>query len=222
MSTGITVDPGALREFLTSAEQRIAAARGRMLGTIGAHLERRMKEAAPLKSGRLRNSIGFVQTGDSRVEVGVLRSRDGRPLVYGPIQEFGGTVEGKPWLAIPIGKGLKTKAGVGGIRARDVIANPAQAGVTSTFFARSKAGNLILFGTLGRTARGRQRTRRYFRDAGDGMGPAAPIRSSIVPLFVLKASVQIPGQHYIFGTYDREAQRIQDFVSHTVDEVING
>ena len=79
------------------------------------------------------------------------------------------TITGDPWLTIPL-PGALDNHGVPRGRARD------EAVFGKTFFAHSKAGNLLLFGVLN-----------YVKGAKKGEA-----KTSIIPLFVLKHSVDVP------------------------------
>lgn len=105
---------------------------------------------------------------------------------YAGLQEFGGVVIAKDkFLAIPL-KDALTPAGVS--RYPSPIKDSIKASGKfpgGSFVARSKAGNLIVFGRLGKSAKGRQKTR-------GATIRGAKVWSAIVPLFVLKRSVAVP------------------------------
>lgn len=109
------------------------------------------------RSGALRRSFGTAVTGEKSVDtwVGVVYSTS----EYARIQEYGGTGLPKKsqFLTIPLGA-ARTGAGVtrGGARS-----------FPNTFFAKSKAGNLLMFQRQGK---------------------------KVVPLFALKKSVSIPAR----------------------------
>lgn len=89
--------------MLTAAEQSRAYVEGRIKRRLSGAVLRR-------QGGALRDSLATeVQSDKARV---VVRVRVGDGLKYARIHEFGGTIQGKPWLVFPIrqrGKG-KTKA----------------------------------------------------------------------------------------------------------------
>lgn len=107
------------------------------------------------RTGALRRSFGTAVTGEGSIESWVGTVYTTSP--YARIQEFGGTVTPKKsqFLTIPLA-GARTGAGAtrGGARS-----------FPNTFFAKSRAGNLLMFQKQGK---------------------------KIVPLFVLKKSVSIP------------------------------
>lgn len=208
-------DADRLRALFTGAQARMKAAILSSLEQVGRKLEAEAKKRAPVSAGILRSSIAHQVSEAGILEVGILTAPGGNPLVYGRIQDLGGTVKGNPWLTIPL-DAMKTKAGVGAIRARE-------AGVRfpgGTFFQMSRKGNLILFGKLGRTAKGRQRTKGFNRAAGDGVGPPSRERSSIVPLFVLKSQVTIKGNRYLTGAVADNLEFAASFIGQRVAAVM--
>lgn len=98
---------------------------------------------------------------------------------YAKIHEYGGTIKpvNSQWLTIPL-EAAKTRAGVARGGARDY---------KNTFFATSKAGNLILFQRLGKSAGGRQKRRTFVRNG-------VREKSDIEPLFLLVKEVTIPAR----------------------------
>lgn len=103
----------------------------------------------------------------------------GNPMKYAALQNFGGTVTPKSakFLAIPIAKMPKSA------KPRDF---------KNTFFAKSRAGNLILFENLGTKGRGKNKT------------------ANIRPLFVMKTSVTIKPRPFMkwFPEMKAKAQEI--------------
>lgn len=124
MPTGIRVEGG--REL----EQRFGGLKGaidteiaRLLREVGKDLEGKLKHALTgeklnVRSGHGRDSIGFAPADPTtNVEVGVIRPKDGKVLVYLYKQEIGGQILPKgQFLVFPTkGNPYLTKAGVGGI-----------------------------------------------------------------------------------------------------------
>jgi hypothetical protein len=140
-----------------------------------------------VRSGRLRDSISSVVLDEENGITGLIGSgvRQGNRVIYANIQETGGTVTPKrvKWLTIPLQAAL-TPAGVPRGRARDF---------QNTFFAYSKAGNLILFQRQGK---------------------------SIVPLFVLKKSVKVPASHYMSRTADEVHADVVDIMLRRIEKEI--
>lgn len=75
--------------------------------------------------------------------------RVGSPMIYAPVQEYGGEIHAKnhPHLAIPL-QAIKTTRGVARGTARSVIANPSSFGFDSTFY---RSSSQIIFGRRGGT-----------------------------------------------------------------------
>lgn len=107
-----------------------------------------------------------------------------RSAVYGPIHEFGGTITPKraQWLTVPLPAAM-TPAGVVKGRARDF---------PSTFVARSRAGNLIIFQ----------------RGVGGG----------VTPLFVLKKKVTIPARRWASISVEESLDGLDRIVQQVIDE----
>jgi len=91
-----------------------------------------------VRTNRLRGSINY-KIFDSIKELFVSA---GTNIAYGRIHEYGGTIEGSPWLTIPL-PAAQTASGVLRARARDWV---------DTFFRTSSNGNLILFQKRGKEA----------------------------------------------------------------------
>lgn len=123
-----------------------------------------------VRSGQLRASMGSIITIEKDGLQGTIGSgvRQGGRVAYANLQERGGTIRPKTaqWLTIPLPAAM-TASGVARGRARDF---------DNTFIKKSKAGNLIIFQSKGK---------------------------SIVPLFILKKSVEIPASHYLSITRDQ-------------------
>ncbi len=124
-----------------------------------------------VRTGRLRGAADaeVVETGSVvSLQLGILEQSEA--LVYGPIQEFGGTVKpvNAQHLYIPT-EFAKTPAGVPRFTPRGAESEYA------TFVRRSRLGNLLEFG----------------RPLGGG---------DVVPLFVLKDEVIIPATHFVGST----------------------
>lgn len=191
---------------------RMAAAAGggfrqhllRRLRTLseGAKAEARLNATAGprVRTGLLRNSIRNVaQPYEQGVEFGLRAGSERGPLTYARLIERGGVVNAvrTTYLAIPL-REAKTAAGV----LRPEFAVPTLKMVPGLFVLRSRSGTLFLARALGRTAKGRQRTRRYSR--GDGTTG----RSSLQILFALKGSVRIPAFRYLGRAMDDARTRI--------------
>ncbi len=117
------------------------------------------------RSGRLRSSISTrVREKDGRLAAYIgSGQRTGKPAVYADILETGGIVRPKncQWLTIPTRQNMTGAKGNIRYRAREV---------PNGFFARSKAGNLILY-------------------RGGNKRPEA--------MFILKKQVKIPARRYL-------------------------
>lgn len=129
------------------------------------------------RTGRLATSIGSKTFIDGAGVKGVVGSgvRFGARVNYADILETGGTIHAKPgkWLTVPL-KAAKTKAGT--------TRYPEARDYPNTFLKKSRAGNLIIFQKIGKTA--------------------------IRPLFVLKKSVNIPPFLYLSKTASQMSKRI--------------
>lgn len=196
---GVRIDIGSVVTRFTSVETRLREAVASSLQQVGLELERQIKVSTPYLSGRLRGSIGNQMIGDSAVEVGVVHPEDGSVLRYAAVQEYGGTIDGKPWLAIPLGA-MKTPAGIPRARAAYVRDHPGEFGFESTFVLPNRRstkqfGSPIVFGKRG----------------GDG---------GIVPLFVLKHSVTIKGKGYVTKTVDAHRRRLTAYISSNVAKAL--
>lgn len=138
-----------------------------------------------VRSGRLRNSISSIVRDNGTQLEGIVGSgvRQGNRVPYADIHEVGGVITPKnvQWLTIPLRAAL-TPAGVPRGRARDF---------EDTFFAYSKAGNLILFQRKGKKA---------------------------VALFLLKKSVTIPARRYMSITAEESASKIVDIMINRIDK----
>lgn len=126
----------------------------------------------------------------------------GARLVFGPgslpyaaIHEYGGVVTGNPNLTIPLDE-AKTAAGAARYSARRVISDPSVGGFAGTFFGKSRAGNVILFGVPG----GRN---------------ARP-----VPLFVLKQSVRIPPRRYVSTAMSAVVPKVPGIVNEAIRDAV--
>ena len=194
MRISVEVDAEALRLAMESLKGAITTGVAIGLDRAGQRIENDLKRAAPVKSGRLRGSLGYRVNNGTELEVGSLTGDTA--LIYARQVEFGGTIVGKPWLAIPLSS-MKTKAGVGGIRARDVRASPSQFGYSGTFVAKG-----VVFGKLpGKTKKGGK---------------------NIVPLFALKKSVDQKGRPYLIPTVERDLPMIADEIKAAVDAAAGG
>ena len=137
-----------IERLFRGARGRFEQGLGKVLNRHGAIMARNAIKRAPVKSGQLRRSIQHVVEDSRSLRVGIVTPD--KPLVYARIREFGGTITGKPTLCFPLpgvrGK-IVTASGVGGVRARDVIANPQAYGYSSTFL--SKSGRAIMGNPIG-------------------------------------------------------------------------
>jgi hypothetical protein len=104
-------------------------------------------------------------------------------MVYAKIQEDGGTIKAKggKWLCIPLPAALDSHG-------LPLKSSPRE--WPNTFFAKSKAGNLIIFQRVG---------------------------TNIIPLYVLRTSVVIPARLGMKTTLDAG---LPYFVSRAVDELV--
>ena len=194
MRISVEVDAEALRLAMESLKGAITTGVAIGLDRAGQRIENDLKRAAPVKSGRLRGSLGYRVNNGTELEVGSLTGDTA--LIYARQVEFGGTIVGKPWLAIPLSS-MKTKAGVGGIRARDVRASPSQFGYSGTFVAKG-----VVFGKLpGKTKKGGK---------------------NIVPLFALKKSVDQKGRPYLIPTVERDLPMVADEIKAAFDAAAGG
>jgi len=189
----VTIRAGSIAKALGASRRSVANAVHEGLAKTGAHLEREIKLAyrgAGLKrrTGRLIGSIGFIFKGALSMLVGTVRSGGGQPLVYARQREFGGTIHGNPWLAIPLPT-VKTQAGVTRAYARDYRDHPEQFGFKGTFVAKG-----VIFGYLAK---------------GHGKGITGE-RSKVVPLFALRRSVTQPARPFIVPTVKRELPVAQE------------
>ncbi len=188
----IFVDSRALLARLSGGPSRIAEAVNAGLIRSGQRLERSVKLAVRqrhrIRTGALWNSIRAVVSGDMQkgmlLEVGSQQPDGGKPIVYARMRDLGGTIRPVKarMLAFPIEQfaerfGIVTKAGAGGVRARDVIANPQAFGLLATRLSQS--GRAIMGG---------------YRE-GD--------KIRWVPIFARRASVEQRGSGYLSATVAR-------------------
>lgn len=196
------------------------------MALTGAHLESASKRAAPVSSGRLRAAISFrvkkSRDGKAGVEVGIMtgssalkrslgQGSGSSPLVYAEIQDLGGEVSRgkKHRLAFPLQtslakrSGIVTRAGVSGVRARDVISNPAQFNLLGTRPSKNRRAILGIFDT------GRR-------------GPRGGMIIDEEPIFAMRDSVSIPGSGYLSGVARNEFGRgvVRSFMDQAVLEAL--
>jgi hypothetical protein len=196
MRVSVDVDTAKFTAAIGSLGMALKVGVPKGLDNAGQRIEGDLKRAAPVKSGRLRASLGYKVTGGRELEVGSLTGAEA--LVYARQVEFGGQINGRPFLAIPLPKsGLYTKAGVGGIRARDVRSSPGQFGYGSTFIQRSRAGNLLIFGKR-------------------------PGSDELTPLFVLKESVTQKGKPYLYPTIEKDLPMVAEEIQDAVEAALGG
>jgi hypothetical protein len=157
---------------------------------LGAEWERRMKRGQffpyrgrsyarrlQIRTGSLRRAIRFRLAGTPK-EPELRMFVQGVP--HARIQELGGVVRGRPWLAIPLPSTLKPSGA--GVKARYKTVRRGGGWETTrgerTFVRRTKAGNLVVFAVTG------TRTKR------------------LVPLLALKRRVKLPaGRLGFFRTW---------------------
>jgi len=119
-------------------------------------LKRRTKKGGG-STGRLANSLkGRVseEGGIPTLRVGSLKAPGKPPLPYARQRDLGGTIKGKPWLAIPIRDNLKkyghnivTRSGTMGVSAGDINDSPLKYGFESTFIVKGKSKSpLVVMG----------------------------------------------------------------------------
>lgn len=125
------------------------------------------------RSGALKRSIKFAVAGSTLDDLRLRMSSEG-DLVYAKVQEFGGVIRPKngKFLTIPTSFNKTPGGSTRFPSARALISqNP-----KDTFFAKSKAGNLLLWWNKPNKA--------VRKSAG---------QDGAVPMFVLKESVELPG-----------------------------
>jgi len=135
-----------------------------------------------VRSGHLRSSIGsLIETTDDGIKANIgSGARQGDRVKYANIHENGGTIRPRisQFLTIPL-DAAKTPSGVTRFTAREV-----KEGGTSYQSSFVKKG--IIFGVLQRKGG----------------------KNSIVPLFILKKSVEIPASHYMSITAQEMSQEV--------------
>jgi len=142
-----------LRELGNYAE-KIEAGLDKGMKNIGATLLRASKALAPTRgrttqkdgspsqaTGRLVRSIKTVikkEQGKTTIDHGIGTPVGGKRLVYAKIRDVGGTIRPvrAKKLAWPVADELFTKAGISGIRARDVVQNPQRFGFDRVSFTK--------------------------------------------------------------------------------------
>lgn len=198
VSVGGLEDAAALVTGLPTALQGNVVKAMRTIGlTLQATLQRDVLSGQMLgvRTGQGRRSIFYrvEVVGDKDVQVVVGPDLTDAP--YMRIHEYGGTITAKGGgsLTIPLDAALTAK-GVARFSARDVIGNPESFGYTGTFFAKG-----IIFGKVG---------------TGEG--------ASIVPLFVLKQSVQIKPVGYMRATAADKQDWILSQLGIAVDDTLAG
>jgi phage gpG-like protein len=141
------------------------------------------------RTGNLAKSMGWRvnrdEKGDFEAQIGSGASLRTDRMIYANIHETGGIIRPTraKMLTIPLSV-AKTPAGVSRFTAREVRDGLTQ--YSGSFIRRSKAGNLIIFGTRG---------------------------DKVVPLFILKDQVTVPARRYMSITVDQtKDQVVQDIV----------
>lgn len=157
------------------------------------------------QGGGLLSSRQIIMTGDSVKTLRGVWSIGGERNPYARIQEFGGTVlpvKGK-YLAIPLAA-AKTAAGVSRVKGPLEYGKFSKENPGGLVLIKSKKGALLLMAVLGKTEKGRQKTRGFKGAKGE------KLRSRLVPMFVLKKQVTIPprmGVRETFGSVDMARAR---------------
>jgi hypothetical protein len=199
LSVGVTIDTSQVEQVLT----QLPVAVGRSLlpysRRVGQTLQRYIQtqklsgQSLDVRTGASRRAI-FYRVEQAVGAGGVVTSQTvvvGGDLKVAPglrIHEYGGTVTGKPWLAIPL-RAAQTPRGVARFRARDLRANPAAYGYTGSFIR-----NDIIFG----------------KRASGG----------IVPLFVLKRSVQLKRVGYLAETAREQLSTVIDIYRQATADAV--
>lgn len=186
-----------LQQWMTGVLQHLHAAVARNIGPGG---------LVGRRTGNLARSLMELVTVTEDGVTGELWPDDAK-VAYGAIQEDGGTLIPKnaKYLTIPL-EAMLTGVGVARGTARQVIESPEAFGYGGTFFAKG-----ILFGKLGKTAKGNRRWRR----GGSGE------QTTVIPLFALKTSVTIPGRHYMATTLIQEWAWIADYLETVTGDIVN-
>lgn len=168
---------------LVSLPQRTYRAVFKAFRDIGLQFLRRFKtENLAGRPGLNKRTGELAKSFQMSLEGSVLQTTRLKIFSHAPqarLQEYGGTVRpvNAQYLAIPLPAAM-TRAGVARGSPRDF---------QNTFFAVSKAGNLILFQSLGKNAKtGKRKFKKYVN--ADGIKE----KSNIVPLFVMKKEVYVP------------------------------
>ncbi len=138
------------------------------------------------RTGRLRGSFDITSKGD---DLNSWQMAEFTTSPYAKIHEHGGTVRPKraKYLAIPLAA-AKTKGG-------DVRGGPRA--FTNTFFAKSKAGNLILF-----------------QNQGKGKKP--------LPLFVMKREVNLKPRLGFFEEWTANQKKRVEDIAKGIDAALDG
>lgn len=174
--------------------------------------ERNIKRDAPVKTGRLRQSVGYQMKDWNKGEIGSLFTVGGSPIKYFVIQDLGGVIKGNPYLCFPIGYSsqgfmgptlgprgqhpLGTPSGVGGIGASDLRTRSGPRG-------QKRSGSLgkSEFG-IGRTFVVKSR-----RTSGNLVIMGDMGGGTYMPLFVLARQVTIKGTRFFTDNVEGEAAR---------------
>ncbi len=148
-------------------------------------------------SGRLAGSFDLVDEGD---DLKSWRMVEFSTSKYAAIHEHGGVItpRGSKYLAVP----LDAAKAAGG----DVRGSPRS--FTDTFFATSKAGNLILFRNTG-------------RKRPKDLQPEQP-DPSIEPLFVMKKEVRIPARLGFFNAWAENQKKRTEDIAKAADVALDG
>lgn len=235
----IRVEMLGAREFidrLKATPDQVKAAAWRTFSIKGQQAEQRMKMLAQRnfkwRSGALAGSLGFVVEDDGDgwpyLEIGAITE----PPPYLAVQEFGGTISGRPWLTIPIEhpknpmltqSGGDESGGAAKALARDIKADPGQFGLRGTFVHEG-----IIFGVPASTKGGTGNRapnpnrpkldgpkvtstpgqRRQERDRIRARAFDLARQRELIPIAVLKRSVTIPPRPFMGPVWEQMTREV--------------
>ncbi|MBY0274746.1 hypothetical protein K2Z84_05370 [Candidatus Binatia bacterium] len=211
MAAGLKIDAQQVADRFAGVKERLERSRAKALNEAGKYLVgqivRPMRKGYLQLTGRLKSSIGHEVQGN-RLDVGVVRPVAGDVLRYAGIQHEGGTITGKPFLAIPLdypGNPIFTKAGVSAVKASFVRDNPGQFGLKGTFAAKG-----VIFGVPANAVGKRRKGLGGFKGW------------NIIALFALKRSVTIRAKRYVVGPVTENVGRVRDYIARAVKEALGG
>jgi len=215
MNFTLQVDQAAVRSLADrfgAAPAQLRQAATRVLSIKGQQAEERIKRAIrdqfDIRTGSMMGSIGYDLradvTGWPQVEIGAIY----QPPPHLAVQEYGKTIQGKPWLTVPIehpknpmlsqSRGA-SKGGAGGVFARDIRDSPGQFGFRGTFVAHG-----VIFGV----------PEGFVGKRGAGLGGGRGW--NIVPIAVLKRSVTIPARPFLTPVFEQIAREIPNELEATL------